>query len=172
MDVYHRESSEEIEARARREGKALRAIQRETQGAFIRRLECESCLKVIRRGTPRFGPSQVTCGFCGARLETDLTPWKSLTTSRKIGVVLREFVSPSGLGGSVIGLVLPMFLAFVFCSVFVGLSLSGDQGLAWVSCLAGLAIYLVLPPIQLIRMIVESNRFSDHGEVPTWKARN
>jgi hypothetical protein len=172
MPVYQRESGEEIEARARREGRALHAIQRETQGALVRRLECESCLKVIRRGTPRFGPSRVTCGFCGARLETGLTPWNSLSTSRKIIVALGEFISPSGLGGSIIGLVLPLFLAFIFCSIFLALSFSGDQSLAWVFCLAGLAIYLVLPPIQLIRMIAESNRFSDHGEVPIWKTRS
>lgn len=158
-----------VEGDPHRYGSEAFGVQLQTRGVFIRRLECESCFNVVRNGSPRFGPSQVVCGFCGTTLETGLTPWESLSMPRRAVLVISEFISSSRLGGGILGVFLPAFGAGIAFTIWFFIGLDGNEPLAWSFCLAGLSIYFLFIPLRLIRMILESNRYSDNEEVPVWK---
>ncbi len=141
--------------------------------------QCPQCRSVLRRGVPRFGPSQVKCGKCGLVIDTPLKPWAKLSFFAKLFTALGEIIAPSRLGVFFYALISNFLLYVIFgsffgCGLYVlwpsGLSAEQTTGLIW--ALVCLLVFLIigLPIIRLILLIRESNEYSASGIPPVWKA--
>jgi hypothetical protein len=112
-------------------------------------------------------------------METGLTPWADLPTGRKLLLALSELIIPSW------NLPIWAFLGNLFSWYFVSAMLGGvaaafifvyGYGSSWVdtamtiNVIAAITIgFLLVPGQRLIRMIVESNKYSKTGVPPVWR---
>ncbi len=141
--------------------------------------ECPYCGSGIMGGHHRFGPKQVQCYHCKKVMGTGLTPWTDLPTGRKLLLALSELLVPSW------NLPVWTFIGNLFAWYLVSgmLGMLGwafifayDDGSGWadtaltINVIAAIAIgFLLVPGQRLIRMIVESNRYSKTGVPPVWR---
>jgi hypothetical protein len=62
------------------------------------RYYCPKCGHVIYRGTLSFGPGIVECKHCGEKIATGLTSWENISFIGKIGIFIKEILTPTFLG--------------------------------------------------------------------------
>ncbi len=154
--------------------------------------ECPHCGSEIMRGHHRFGPKHVQCYSCKQVMETGLTPWADLPTGRKLLLALSELIVPSWnfpmkafignlfawyfvsgmlglLGGA---LILVFAISYDSSSIFS--ITQGDS--SWFNTamtidviVAAIIGFLLIPVQRLIRIIIESNKYSKTGIPPVWK---
>jgi len=134
----------------------------------LRRIECPSCRRVLRRGLPRFGPREVKCRSCGLLMQTGLTPWAGLTAGKKVETGLMEILAPSRLGKPAYALIFQALILIVLCGLSTFGFLLDVLLCGWAACAALLLVGLIWPPIRLIRLIRESNAHTETGLPPTW----
>jgi hypothetical protein len=138
---------------------------------------CSRCGTILKRGTPRFGPREVKCGECGHVMETGLTPWADLPATRRIIVGLGEIIAPSRWGKVFFVLLLEFVLASLYvCGltiVLAGISAflpSWAAPVPWVIAGVGTLALLTIPVVRLVRMVKESNQYSETATPVEWKA--
>lgn len=141
--------------------------------------ECPHCWREIMAGRHRFGPAKVVCYSCKQVLETGLTPWADLSTGRKLLLALSELIVPSWnrpiwafLGNlfawwfvsGAIALLGHFTLSSVLSSESISTSIESQ-----VLIFAAILGFILVPGLRLIRMIVESNKYSRSGIPPVWR---
>src|SRR6185369_5982951 len=120
--------------------------------------QCPQCRSVLRRGVPRFGPSQVKCGKCGLVIDTPLKTWAQLPFFAKLFTALGEIIAPSRLGVFFYALISNFLLYVIFGSFFgCGLYMLSSEmpaeqttGLAWALVFFLAFLIITLPIIRLI----------------------
>ena len=141
--------------------------------------QCPRCRLVLRRGMPRFGPSQVKCGKCGLVIDMPLNTWAELPFFTKLFTAFGEIIAPSRLGVFFYALISNFLLHVIFGSFFgcglymlwpSGLSAEQTNGLVWALVCFLAFLIITLPIIRLILLIRESNEYSATGIPPVWKA--
>jgi hypothetical protein len=139
----------------------------------VRSTVCPQCRKRIRRGLRRFGPAQVRCGHCDALVQTGLDSWAQLPTGRKIIAALGEIIAPSwmGLSGCDAVFLIPLMQVFLWLMVALPLALIGFaiSSNSPVGFLIGLLVYPALLVWRLVKMIRESNAYTQTSTPPVWK---
>lgn len=104
---------------------------------------CPHCGNSLGHGYRRFGPAQVECYFCGETAQTGLTPWADLSGQQKLIMAVTEIIVPS-------------------------------YGPMWSTLVLTVILFYFVPilnALYLIRMILESNRYSQTGALPRWKGK-
>jgi len=119
-------------------------------------------------------------------METNLTPWADLPTGRKLLLALSELIVPSWnlpvqafvgnlfawyfvsgmlglLGGALVAYVGLVILAYSYDSSWFSTAMTIDV------IAAAIIGFLLVPVQRLIRMIMESNRYSKTGIPPVWR---
>lgn len=141
--------------------------------------QCPNCGTEIMGGHRRFGPKQVQCFCCNKILDTGLTPWAALPAGRKLLLALSELFIPSW--NMPVKAFLGNLLAWYFVAAFLAMLgwafiFAYDDGSGWADTAVTLNIvaailigFLLVPGQRLIRMIVESNRYSRTGMAPVWR---
>lgn len=123
----------------------------------------------MRRGIPRFGPGEVICGKCGALNRTGLEGWRDLFLPRKLWLAFLEVVTPSRFGKTCYTYLVLNMISWILVGASLFLFIVGSPVCGWITlvvylfCFYGLAIY------RLIRIIRESNEYSDTLRPPVWK---
>lgn len=138
----------------------------------VKRTICPQCGKRIRLGVRRFGPAQVRCGHCGAIMYSSLDEWATLPAMRKVWLALLEFLNPSWMGVSDLGVVaLRQFAlwAVFFLPVAMVIPVSAPDMLLETAMSVSMLAYPSLLMIRLVLMVRESNTFTQTNNPPTWK---
>lgn len=140
---------------------------------------CPHCMEEIMSGHHRFGPKQVLCFSCNKVIETGLTPWAELSTKRKLLLFISEIIVPSW------NLPVKAFFGNLFAWYFVSAALgfigygiinAYGNGASWINeaitidvIVAAIIGFCLVPFRRLIRMILESNKYSKSGTLPVWQ---
>lgn len=147
--------------------------------------KCLYCGSEIMAGHHRFGPKHVQCYNCDKVMETGLTPWADLPAGRKLLLALSELIVPSwnlpvkaffgnlfawlwvsgmlgGLGGALIAYVGLVILEYPYDSSWFDTATTIDV------IAAAIIGFLLVPVQRLIRMIMESSKYSKTGVPPVW----
>ncbi len=140
---------------------------------------CPKCETEIMGGQHRFGPTQVQCNKCKQVIETGLTPWANLPGSRKALIAISELFVPSWnfpirafFGNLLAWLFVSMTLGLLLMFIVVGLFFnSSDNAIApyLVVTIPVITGFILVPFQRLVRMIIESNKYSKTGIAPVWK---
>ncbi len=146
--------------------------------------ECSHCYREIIAGRHKFGPAKVICLGCKKVLKTNFTPWADLSTGRKLLLALSEFclselIVPSWnrpiwaflgnlfawwfVSGAIV-LLGHFTLSSVLSSESISTSIESK-----VPIFAAILGFILVPGLRLIRMIVESNKYSRSGIPPIWR---
>lgn len=149
-------------------------------------LICPSCKRrykqlkgVLSRGVPLFGPAEVKCKKCGSVAQTNLKAWNELSTGKKIGIVLREFIAPTCAGSIVVEFLMNMFafamIAMPFPLILFPLAIEFKEtspalSLFFMSLASfgPLLFYFALLFFRLRSMIKESNNYLTAKQPGTW----
>ena len=132
-------------------------------------VRCNNCDQILRRGIPRFGPKEVTCSNCNTINRTGLKEWEEFSLINQIGIAISEIIAPSRFG--------KVFYSFLFYNlviIAIGFFCSVAFIANWPFCGIGILVFWVPvmvggPIIRIIRLINESNRYSETKVPPVWK---
>ncbi len=132
-------------------------------------IRCSNCGQILRRGIPRFGPKEVGCSNCNTINRTGLKEWKDFSLISQIGIAITEIIAPSRFG--------KIFYSFLFYSlviIVIGFFSSVAFIAKWPFCGIGILVFWVPvlvggPILRLIRLIKESNKYSETKVPPLWK---
>jgi len=168
----------------------------------ISTISCPNCGRKLGWGFRRFGPAQVHCGHCGTVLQTGLPDWYDpfpfLGQGGRLGMVIREILTPSWIGVSgFMGFVFNLFIVLPLVTMvtglvgmapfFVAMALvppGGDSPGTVLSAIAmvlmvigtvtatlGVFAYPLLLVVRLVRMVRESRAYMHTHEPPVWGKR-
>lgn len=132
-------------------------------------VRCGQCGQIMRRGIPRFGPGEVICGNCGALNRTGLEGWSDLFLPRKLWLAFLEIVTPSRFGKTCYTFLVLNMISWILLGASLFMFVVGSPVCGWITlgvylfCFYGLAIY------RLIRIIRESNEYTETRRPPVWK---